>query len=125
MTNGTIPSGRYDGKIVGTRLPNKSDKESGTRVALELIGVGQRLVYHIPPMDRGYLARKNILYFADCPFANDGDRDYWQLKDRYVGVEIESLKHADGRPYVRIRKLLFSELQFFPSNASPEPKKRS
>lgn len=125
MTNGTIPSGLYDGKIVGIRFPTRSDIPPVTKIDLDLIGVGQRVIYYIPHGDMGYLARQSILYFADCPFDHKGNRDYRQLINRYIGVEIESLCHSDGRSYVRVIRLCFSEFSFFPPDESTAPKKRS
>jgi len=124
MTNSAISSGRYNGKIVGIRFPKRSDIPSVTKVDLELIGVGQRVVYYVPPGDKGYLARKNILYFADCLPDHNGNRDYRQLIERHIDVEIESLKHADGQQYVRIKRFFFSEVQLYGTCEEVKPKKR-
>ena len=123
--NGTVLSGLYDGKIVGIRFSKKNDIPPKTKVVLELIGVGQRLTSYIPPGDRGYLARKSILYFSDCPPDNNGNRDYRQLRNRYIGVEIESFEHPDGQSYIRVIRFCFSQFSFFPPDEPPDPKKRS
>jgi hypothetical protein len=124
MTNSAIPAGKYDGEIVGIRLPRRSVVPSGTKIDLELIAIGQRVIYYIPPGDGGDLAWKNILYFADCPLGHNGNRDYRQLIERHIGVEIESLKHADGQPYVRIKRFFFSEVQLYGTCEAVKPKKR-